>query len=145
MNEDNWCDEYLEMLSKYQEEWTRVIFGAFAITQEDLNKHTHNTSVGAPVTDPWVLAKSHITDSIKYSLASCDDTIYLDASYGPITFTLPPATAANSSFIIKRDSSDTSNNPIYITTGSRCSHSWQTYEGFMDKYDFCTLCDEKRK
>lgn len=25
-----------------------------------------------------------------------------------------------------------------------CSHSWKTYEGLLNKYDFCTICDEKK-
>ena len=25
-----------------------------------------------------------------------------------------------------------------------CSHSWKTYEGFTQKYDYCVHCDEKK-
>jgi hypothetical protein len=25
-----------------------------------------------------------------------------------------------------------------------CAHSWKTYTGFTEKYDYCLICDQKR-
>jgi hypothetical protein len=33
--------------------------------------------------------------------------------------------------------------PQYFES-KKCQHSWKRYEGFMDKYDYCEKCNEKR-
>lgn len=32
---------------------------------------------------------------------------------------------------------------VYIEFGASCSHTFETYIGIYDKFQFCTKCDEK--
>jgi len=35
--------------------------------------------------------------------------------------------------------------PIAIHANCGCSHSWKLYQGLMESYEYCALCDEKKK
>lgn len=34
---------------------------------------------------------------------------------------------------------------LRLSARTQCAHKWQHYQGIMEVYDFCTICDEKRK
>jgi hypothetical protein len=44
-----------------------------------------------------------------------------------------------------------SSTPIHAVTSfangcsHKCDHTWKKYEGFMDRYDYCEKCNEKRE
>ncbi len=31
-----------------------------------------------------------------------------------------------------------------LKTATKCDHSWKTYQGFMDQYEYCDKCNEKK-
>jgi len=81
---------------------------------------------------PWMLQDGtsyHASDAIRYATFGIDRDI---VDPGP-----PPPTAwAECATKIYVD---------YSTQEKSCNHTWQTYNGLIDSFDFCTQCDQKRR
>lgn len=49
------------------------------------------------------------------------------------------------SYVARAVASESTPIKFDISGENGCEHKWTTYEGLMQKFDYCTKCDEKKK